>query len=582
MDPVRAEAIRTLYLQLRNSAAAAGIVTLYMAGTAASFTPWPVIAGWAAVQVATQVMRGGLYRAWQRADVPDEKLERWALAYTAYMALAGLVWGSTIFLFAHPDEPITVALTLCGLYGISSGSVPGNAYNPPGLYAFVGLIFAAVLARLLATGDFDYVVLGLASAGFALIMIGFCRVQARTIAEGFRIRFENRELLEALGIQKAEAEESRRRAEGASLAKSQFLAAASHDLRQPLYALSLFSASLDELRLDGAGRKVVGDIQRSVTTLEQLFDGLLDISRLEAGVVQPRIGPVAIDPLFDRLSQYHRPIAIERGLDLRFRSDGDTVLSDAALLEQVLSNLVGNALRYTETGAVLVAARRRGGQLRFEVWDTGIGIAEGDRVRIFEEFVQIGNAERDRRKGLGLGLSIARRAAALIGARMDVASRPGRGSRFAFAQPLTDAVADAAKSPAAPIADVQPELPILIVEDDREVRRALGDLLLRWGVTGELMADGDSALARIRAGARYVLLIADHRLPGTLDGLTLIARAREADPDLPATLVTADFDAALVAAAAERAIPLLHKPLRPEALRALINGASRQDTAGTE
>jgi len=575
MEPIRAEAIRTLYLQLRWSSAAAAIVMVYMVGTAAPFTPIPVIAGWVAVQIVTQIGRELLLRAYRRAQPGDAALDRWALYYTLYMGVAGLVWGSTTLLFAHPDRPITVALTLCGLYGISSGSVPGNAYNPPGLYAFVGLIFSAVLVRLLAIGDFDYAVLGVASAGFGLIMVGFCRVQARTIAEGFRIRFENRALLEALTVEKGQAEDARHKAEMASLSKSQFLAAASHDLRQPLYALSLFSASLDTLRLDAEGRSVVGDIQRSIGTLEQLFEGLLDISRLDAGVVRPRPATVSIDALFDRLSQYHRPVAIERGIDLRLRSDGERVTADPALLEQIVSNLLGNALRYTQRGAVLLAARRRGTKVRVEVWDTGPGIAEADRARIFEEFVQLGNPERDRRKGLGLGLAIARRAAALTGCEVTLVSRRGLGSRFAVELPGSVGAIEVPRGPARTATTALPGLPVLVVDDDRDVRHALADLLTRLGVPAIFAGDGDDALAKLDTGARFALLLADYRLPGAQDGLAIIAAARARQADLPAALVTGDHDPGLVGAADALGVPLLHKPIAVEALRALV-GAPAQ------
>lgn len=567
MDPIRAEAIRTLYIQLRTSAAAAMIVTSYMIGTAAPYTRATTIMAWAGAQAVTQAVRLLLFQRYREERPDGPALERWAHAYTAYMATAGLVWGSTIFLFAHLSAPITVALTLCGLYGISAGSVPGNAYNPPGLYAFVGLIFGAVLVRLCATSAFAYVILGLASAGFALIMIGFCRVQARTIADGFRIRFENRELLAALEHRTAEAEEARHRAESASLAKSQFLAAASHDLRQPLYALSLFSTSLRELRLDAASEAVVGDIERSVTALEQLFDGLLDISRLEAGVIEPRLVSVSVNALFDRLSQYHRPLACERGIDLRFRSNGEHVRSDPALLEQVLSNLLSNAVRYTTNGAVLVAARRRESRLRFEVWDTGIGIADEDRHRVFEEFVQVGNSERDRRKGLGLGLPIGRRAAALVGAKIEIVSRIGRGSRFAFDQPL-DQAGDL------PVVMRQngalTTRPVLIVEDDNEVRRGLAGLFRQWVIDADLVANAEEALTRVVDQTDYGLLIADHRLPGALDGLALIQRVRAMRPAIQVALVTADVDSALVAACARANVPLLYKPLRAEVLRELL------------
>ena len=412
ITPIRAAAIRTLYVQIRNSARSAVVTSLYMIGTALVYTPWPRVAGWAAVFVATQVWRETLVTVWQRRARADAELGSWARAYTLYMVVTGALWGSSIYLFAHPDLPITVALTMCCLYAVAAGSVPANAYNPPGIYALVGFMFAPIVVRLCATGRLEYVLLGVASGLYAIAMFGMCRVQARTVDEGFRIRFENTSLLAQLTVQTEQAQAARVRAEQASLAKSQFLAAASHDLRQPLYALSLFSASLEELRLDADGRAVVGNIQESIAVMEQLFDGLLDLSKLEAGVVQPRLGPVSIDALFDRLSQYFRPAAMARALDLRFRSDGEWVTSDAILLEQVLGNLVANAVRCTQTGGVLVAARRRHGAIRLEVWDTGIGIGSTDLARIFEEFVQLGNAERDRRKGLGLGLSIAKRSGA--------------------------------------------------------------------------------------------------------------------------------------------------------------------------
>lgn len=447
--------------------------------------------GVAVVQTGVQVFREVLIRAWQRHATDESEYQRWANFHVLYMAVTGILWGATMFLFAHPDEPITVALTLCCIFGVTSGSVASQAYNPPSLYAMLLPTFAAVVIRLFATGSFAYILLALASAGFSVMMSRFCRAQFGEIAEGIRIRFENVKLVEALTVEKAEAENARQQAESASLAKSQFLAAASHDLRQPLYALSLFSSSLGTLQLDNEGRTVVGNIQESVSAMESLFVGLLDVSRLDAGVVKPQFAPVSVDALFDRLSQYFRPVALERGLDLRFRSDGEWVKSDVTLLEQVLSNLVSNTLRCTIRGGVLIAARRRGEEVSFEVWDTGIGISQADRQRIFDEFVQLGNPERDRRKGLGLGLSIAQRSAALLGSDIKLRSRPGEGSCFAITQPSTETLrAEAAIGvPALPdSADFvrSSDLPVLIVDDEKDVRIALGDLLARWNVQFEL------------------------------------------------------------------------------------------------
>lgn len=582
MDPIRAEAIRTMYDQMHNTAFAAVVITLYMSATAAPFTAWPIIAIWVAAQVVIQSLRAVMLRAFRRSAPSDRELLRWAHIFLAHQALVGVLWGTTMFLFFHPDQPITLALILCCLYSIAAGGVPAQAYYPPSLYTLVGVLFGMVLVRLLATGNFGFIMVGIASSLFAVTMAGFCRVQSRAVADGFRIRFENRALVEALTEQKAAAEEARHKAELASLAKSQFLAAASHDLRQPLYALSLFSASLEELRLDAEGKLVVGSIQDSIAVMESLFDGLLDVSKLEAGVIRPRLAPVAVDAMFDRLSQVFRPIALERGLDLRFRSNGEWVRSDGALLEQVLSNFVSNALRCTPEGGILVAARARRDEILFEVWDTGTGIGDEDRERIFDEFVQLGNPERDRRKGLGLGLSIARRAAALIDGRISLASRLGLGSRFGLAQPRSTAlVASGAFNDvtiANNVATVPrlPDLPVLLVDDDRDVRGALGDLLGRWGVHYEVFADADSALARIAAGGRFGMTLADYRLSGEINGLELIAAiaARHPAPQPPAVLITGDFDAALLAAADAHGVPLLHKPLRPADLRVLL-GLSR-------
>lgn len=564
---VRAEAIRTLCAQMRNSTAAAAIVTVYMVATAWAFSPYARILEWLGVQLASQVAREILRRRFLSRERRDDELEPWARASAIYMGVAGVIWGATIVLFAHVEQPVTIALTLCGLYGISGGSVPGNAYNPPGLFAFVGAIFAIVLVRMLTIGTFDYALLGFASAGFALIMIGFCRVQARSIAETLAIRFENEALLAALAIEKADAEAARARAESASLAKSQFLAAASHDLRQPLYALGLFSASLKELKLDAAGRETVARIGGSIGAMERLFDGLLDISKLEAGAVVAHPEPVDVDALFDRLSGYHRPIALAKGLDLRLRSDGEWVLSDPVLLEQVLSNLVANAIRCTDAGGVLIAVRHREGQSRFEVWDTGIGIAEPDRARIFEEFVQLGNPERDRRKGLGLGLSIARRAAELLGAQIAVASRPGRGSRFSFCQPPTTAAAPS--PPRLPVARSVARGRVLVIDDDADVRAALGELLRRWDVAHDLASSAEDA-RRLATGGDHALILCDQRLPGETNGLALLAELGALQPTAARMLITADFDPALLAAADAAGIPLLHKPVAPDTLKALV------------
>lgn len=581
MDRIEAESIRTMYAQMRATAFATVIVTTYMVGVSLAFTPWPIVLGWAVLPLALMAWREVSFRAFRDQAPADANMRPWANAFVAQQALVGAVWGLTMVLFAHPVQPLSIALTLCCLYSIGAGSVTSLAYYPRANVALIAILFGTIFVRLLIAGGLGYILLGSATALFGVTMIAYCRNQSQAVKASLQIRFENVELLEALAHEKAEADEARQQAERASLAKSQFLAAASHDLRQPLYALSLFSASLDELRLDPEGRSVVVNIQDSIGVMESLFDGLLDISKLDAGVVKPNFAAVSVDAIFDRLSQVFHPIALDAGLDLRFRHDGEWVMTDALLLEQVLANLLSNALRYTDKGGVLVAARGRAGGLSLEVWDTGRGITAADAERIFEEFVQLDNLERDRRKGLGLGLAIAHRSALLIGANITLASRPGRGTRFAIVQPLVKSpsqlpgLPDYSDHPAAKVR--RSDLPILIVDDDRDVRAALADLLSRWGVMFEVAASAEAAQALVESGTRFGLILADYRLGGAVTGLELILALRRAhaEPVPEAALITGDFNAALIAAADKHGVPVLHKPLKSADLRKMLGVPER-------
>ncbi len=573
-DPrIALECMRTLYRQLPNSFYAAMGATAFLLVGPGPYAPFRPLLLWLVAQAAVQLYRFWIYRHYRVEGLTLANAPIWARRHREFMLVAGLVWGSSVFLFLRSDMPITVALTMCGLYAIAGGSVPANAYHPPGIYRLVGAIFGAVMLRMIMLGELPYLELGVASVVFALMMAAFCRVQYRILVRGFGIQFENAALVEELRAQKTAAEEERHKAEQASLAKSQFLAAASHDLRQPLHALGLFSATLRSLKLDEDGREVVARIHDNIGALETLFDALLDISRLDAGVVRARAESVAISDLFGRLAKYFEAPAQEKSLDLRFAPRNGCVLADPVLLERILANLIANAIRYTEAGGVLVACRRHGtDRLRLEVWDTGIGIPPDAQARIFEEFVQLGNPERDRRKGLGLGLAIAQRTAALLGSAITLESRPGRGSVFRLELPLTEAAAALPALPSEDALDRIEGLKILIIDDELSIRQALQHLLADWRAEADLVADADEALALVAAGRRYQVVLADFRLRGQHNGIAAIeAIARAQNPPPAACLITGDMAPELLAEARRRGLPLLHKPVRPSQLRAVLN-----------
>jgi CheY-like chemotaxis protein len=309
-----------------------------------------------------------------------------------------------------------------------------------------------------------------------------------------------------------------------------------------------------------------------VTALQELLDAILDISRLDAGTISPRVADFAVATLLDRLMTAFGPSAAEKGLRLRVVQSQLYVCSDPVLLERILLNLVSNALRYTLRGGILIGCRRRGGRVRIEVRDTGIGIAPEHRHVIFQEFYQAADPEVGH-QGLGLGLAIATRLAALLGIRIEVASRLGEGSVFAVEVPRGEPPAPPQSVvPAAGATDILYGALVLVVDDDALVREAMYSLLAQWGCTVMGAASGEEAVALLQSGDRLPnALLCDYRLPGAETGVDVIRQLHAlAGRDIPAALVSADTAPESLRAAKSSGYPLLPKPVAPAKLRALI------------
>lgn len=364
--------------------------------------------------------------------------------------------------------------------------------------------------------------------------------------------------------------------EMANAAKGRFLSSASHDLRQPVVAIGLSVGLLREQIEAPQQRRMLDQVIEAVGALERLLIGLLDLSRLDAGTMRVSVQPLRLQALFDAIAVHEADHARGRGLRLRFRPTGLAVRSDPVLLEQILRNLVSNALRYTRRGGVLVAARKRQGGVLLQVWDTGVGIAPADQAAIFEEFVQVDNPARQRRPegGMGLGLAIVRRSVGLLGHRLDLASTPGRGSCFSLWLPsagLVDQPAPVVVSPP-PLSLVG--MRVLLVEDDDAVRASLKARLRAWGATVLAHATGQSLLDAVPADAEDAalfadLLISDQRLPD-IRGVDLVQAMRERCGHLPALLISGDTAPEQLAELQASGVPVLHKPFRGEALIAAL------------
>jgi len=525
------------------------------------------IAIWFGLGLAVAAWELGLW-AWQRSvGMPDADWRRWARRLTIASFADGARWGfATLWLAAggQIDQMMWVCMVAGG--AACASVVALGSYVP----AYYALLFPAIVPYIVrATTLNDPLYWGVAVLG-AVVMLGMAwlgRLQSRALGAALRLRFENLDLAEDLRRQRDLAEQ-------ANLAKTRFLAAASHDLRQPMHALGMFVAALGRGRLDTEERRLVHEIEETVEAMGGLFESLLDISQLDAGLTRPEPRPFPIQPMLARICREEGAAIRDRPLSLRTVACGAMVETDPVLLERMLRNLVSNAIRHTPAGDVLVGCRRRSDRLSVEVWDTGPGIAPEHQAWVFEEFTQLGNTERDRTNGLGLGLAITRRLADLLDCPVTLRSRPGRGSMFGVSVPLAPT---GANTPAPEPVSGSPRLGLVFVVDDEIlVQESTARLLETWGY--QTVTGGSAAELLARAGARRPdLVICDWRLKGQETALTATAQIRRACAvEAPVLIISGDISPDQLRAIQATGFTLLHKPVAPAKLRAAVGNLIRE------
>lgn len=533
---------------------------------------------------------------WQHVWRHTQSLYSTTQSYGVIQALAllsGLLWGLGCGWLFQPDSGSVTLGMVCLIGGLSGGVLSGIGVRAR-LYWLVALPMTLCLTgAMLYQGSPVNPVLPMA----LLVLLGsngiFARNIERHIGNAIELRLQNLTLVEQLR-QRTHA------AEQANLAKSKFLAGASHDLRQPVHALNLFLESLSLTPLDARQDMIVTHAKAASRASRELLDTLLDFSRIEAGVMQPKPAWVPLANLLRQLEDEFGPQADSKGLVYRSRDCFDSVHSDAALLLVILRNLVANAIRYTERGGVLIAVRSRGADKVIEVWDTGIGIETIHHQAIFEDFHQVANQERDHRKGLGLGLAIVQRLVHVMALELTLASRPGRGSVFSLRLPCVphhcatrDAIAASAPSaalgPLGRVADPHSGanplqgLKVLLVDDEVLVLEGMRALLSEWGCIVLAVQTIEGAVQYVQSvedGAPpFDLLITDYRLENGVTGGQVIQAVREAlqqrrpanllEP--PSIIITGDTDPTRIAQAQNVGAVLLHKPLEAQALHEKIS-----------
>jgi two-component system, sensor histidine kinase len=391
-----------------------------------------------------------------------------------------------------------------------------------------------------------------------------------------QVRLRTEELHSALSkLELANADLSRARddSERANRVKTRFFTAVGHDLLQPLHAARLTLSELSDVQETPDAMRLANNISKALTTIEDLLTSILDLSKLEAGAFVPKLQPVALGDVFEQLAVSAEPIARRKGIDLRWQPTTLAVLSDPLMLRRIIQNLLANATRYTDTGGVLLAARRRGAHVSIEIWDTGPGIAAGERERIFDEFQRGSAYERSGATGFGLGLSIVKRMSNALDHRIQLRSRVGRGSCFSISAPSAEAPGriEAASVPAALTASLAGQ-PLLVIDNDLTVLEAMQTLLARWGADVRLARDLDD-IAEILSDTAFrpALILADYQLDDGLTGLEAVARVRQTiNTTVPAIIITADRRESTSTGAMRAGCELLYKPVRPAELRALM------------
>ncbi|MFD1331217.1 ATP-binding protein [Methylopila musalis] len=371
----------------------------------------------------------------------------------------------------------------------------------------------------------------------------------------------------------SELRAARDKAEATDEAKSRFLRAANHDLRQPLASLKIMlfncRAEADPERRD----ELLHGMDVTASVMEDLLGALLQIGQLDAGRITPRISTFQLSRLFERLGIQMRDQARERALRFRIVETRATVTSDRALLERILTNLVANAIRYTDLGGVVIGCRRRNGMLRIDVVDSGRGVAPEHQDKIFDEFFRAADDRRLQKSGLGLGLSIVSRLSSLLGHRVELVSAPGVGSRFSVHVPLGNVwhsqVVETEINEA--VAGEFVGAPILFVEDDDVLRRSMGQLLDRWGVDQRSASSAAEAVSFVEAGFRPRLILADYSIR-TTTGLEVIETVRGMlGTKIPACIITADAEPTVLERVRTAGVPLLIKPVSPPRLRVMMH-----------
>jgi signal transduction histidine kinase/ActR/RegA family two-component response regulator len=541
---------------------------------------WPSV--WFAAAAALQLYRYRLARSLERRTSLDAT--RTIGSLTKVFAAIGLLKAAllpTVFTTASDNDAAAFLATMV-ITGLAAGGVASVAGIVKALLAWGGPLFAVLIGGWLWRGGVSGNAIALLLALLFAVLLAYVRDQRQMIEELVRLVDDKESLSKSLQIE-------RDRAEVASAGKTRFFAAASHDLRQPLHALSINATTLgllanrsDDVRLKDVSRGIDSALSQS----QSLLDGLLDISRLDARAVEANLEPMDIGALLKGIHDEYQALAAQKGLSLELTVEPESVwgLSDIDQLNRVVGNLVSNAVKFTSSGIVTLEARLNGSQVVLRVSDTGPGIPVDEQVKVFEEFYQSGNPSRDRAQGMGLGLAIVKRTCELLAIDLELNSEPGAGTSF-----LLRFASAPARVPG-PVAQTPPTEEVtgqrcgssaLVLDDEQQVVDSVAGYLSALGWSVRCGATGADGIAALDAGFMPDVLVVDYRLRNET-GLDVIASLRRRLPGLPAVIITGDTAPDRLRELTLQANAVLHKPVNGRELSRALENAMATPAGTTE
>jgi len=500
---------------------------------------------------------------------PDEESPASVLRYGRtnlfLISLSGSIWGSAGVLFFSPDQVGTYTFLLLTLVCLISGSMNAISSMPPAYNLYASLTILPIVVVAFLQGTSFYMLMSVGVFMYLLLTIHFSRNLSRAIIENLNLKYTNMALVNDLQIQ-TELEKK------ANQEKSRFLAATSHDVRQPLHAVNLFADAMDQELSTDNQRYLLGGIRRGLSNVSRLFDALLDISSIDAKVSPIAKSNFQLSQLLENLIVPLQLKARQKKITLQVRDCDYPVYTDRMLLERILGNLISNAVNYTEQGSVEIYAERFGeNEVHLHIKDTGIGISQEDQKLVFEEFIQINNPERDRTKGYGLGLAIVQRLIALLDIPLQLQSKLSQGTKFTLQLPLGELQqVNSSHYSTKTVNQELAQLVVLAVDNEADILEGLTIVLKNWGCTVHTAGTVEQAEQKF-AKIKPDLVISDFRMPGPRDGIDMISKISKTYADINGIIISGDTGIETLRKAQRHNIMLLHKPIKPVQLHMAIS-----------